>query len=93
MAQLSCVGVSLIGCLSLKEPYRSARYGPMWYKNTWKVGIRRKCGDKTQIFSFCGLGCGKSKEVLWAIGEQCLKSLDDGDTEEMVAGVAKGLCA
>jgi hypothetical protein len=65
----------------------------MWYKRGSRVGIRRKFGDKKQIFSFGWSCCGKSQEVLLAIGEQCLKSLDDGDSEEIVAGVARNLCA
>ena len=65
----------------------------MWYKNTWKVGIRRKFGDKKQIFSFGGWGCEKSKEILWSMGVEFIKSLDEGDTEEMVEGVAKRMCA
>ena len=92
MAKLICVGVSLIGCLSLKEPYSSDKYQKMWYKNSNSVGIRRKFGDKKQIFSFGGLKCGKSREVLEAMGGQFLEALDDGDAEEMVAEVAKKLC-
>ena len=69
--------------------YRSPRYSRMWYKKDSRVGIRRKFGDDKQIFSFGGPNCGKSKDELWAIGGHCLRSLDAGQTEEVVETVAK----
>jgi hypothetical protein len=53
----------------------------MWYKNGSYIGIRRKFGEKKQVFSF-GQKCGLSKEVQWSFGCMVLKKLDAGQTEQ-----------
>lgn len=65
------------------QDYKSKKYIQMWYKNNSSVGIRRKFGDGTQIWSF-GRGTGLSKESLTGFGCMVLKKLDSGSKETAV---------
>ncbi len=71
-------------CVPLQEPYKGKNYGQMWYKNFFSVGIRRKFGDKKQIWSFGGRKPGKGKDSLVQLGVECLKKLDGGMEEKNV---------
>ena len=60
----------------------------MYYKNNNSIGIRKKEGpwakSGQQVFSFGGKRCFFSQRVLRDFGEDALKKLDAGMTEEDV---------
>ena len=53
------------------------------------VGIRRKFGDKKQIFSFGGRRSGLTEEKGRSFGDDALRKLDAGMTEKEVEAWAK----
>ena len=55
----------------------------MWYKNSSSVGIRRKFGDKKQIWSFKSKS-GLDKDGLMQLGLKCMERLDGGMEEDVV---------
>ena len=63
----------------------------LWYKLTNMVGIRRKFGDKKQIFSFGGRRSGLTEEKGRSFGDDALKKLDAGMTEKEVEEWAKSV--
>ena len=65
----------------------------LWYKLTNMVGIRRKFGDKKQIFSFGGRRSGLTEEKGRSFGDDALKKLDAGMTEKEVEVWAKSVVA
>jgi len=80
-------------CSSLQEKsYSSTKYRLDWYKNTSAVGVRRKFGDKKQIWSF-GARSGLDKDVLMQLGVECLKKLDAEMAEADVRQWVVGECA
>ena len=58
------------------QAYDSDTYAVGLYKNN-TIGVRRKSGDKKQIFSF-GAGKGLNEKELRSWADQVLKKLDDG---------------
>ena len=71
------------------QEYKSKFYSILWYKSSHSVGIRRKFGDKTQIFSFGGKLCGKSEGALRKIGSWVIRRMDGGTSEAAAAVEAK----
>ncbi len=69
-----------------QEPYTSAKYNLMYYSGAKRnsIGVRRKFGDKKQIFQFGGSNCVMERGQLWGFGEDCLRKLDAGVAEEDV---------
>jgi hypothetical protein len=66
-----------------EKPYSSPSYStPLWYKKG-SVGIRRRKGDKKQIWSF-GSKSGLGRPELMELGVQCLRKLDAGAKEDDV---------
>ena len=65
------------------------KYGLMWYKNTWKVGLRR-LSNKKQILQYGTKS--SSKERLMEIGEQGRSRLESGEAEEEVVQWIKEQC-
>ena len=61
-----------------EEPYKSDKYGIMYYKNGHNCGVRKKFGNMSQCFSFGGKHCEKSEASLRALGSEVLKKLDGG---------------
>ena len=80
--------VSLMRCVHAQD-YKSKKYAVLWYKNSNSVGIRRKFGDKKQIFNFGGMTNPKNEMALRAIGGRVLRLLDTGSTEAQAAAWAK----
>ncbi len=68
----------------LDKPYISNDWAKMWYKNSHSVGIKRKTGDIRQIFSFGGKKTKLSESTLLQLGEESLKKLDAGLSEDEV---------
>ena len=66
------------------QDYKSDKWMHMWYTIHSCTGIRRKFGDKKQIFSFGGRTCGLSKEQQHGFGCMVLKKLDAGMKEKDV---------
>ena len=56
----------------------------MFYYKPNQCAVRRKFGDKTQIWQFGGKTCGLDSDTLKGFGEDCLKKLDAGNKEEVV---------
>jgi len=71
------------------QDYKSKKYAVLYYKNNTSVGICRKFGDQTQIFSFGGRHCGKDERALRKIGCWVLRRLDAGESEAVVEVQAK----
>ena len=65
--------------ITLQEFYKNDGK-PMWYKNGQQVGIKCEFGANKgkQVITFGGKTCGKSKDDLMELGEQCIKKLNDG---------------
>ena len=61
----------------------------MYYKSSNTIGIRNKTTD-TQIGSFGGKKCSKSKDDLQIIGGKALYLLDHGMTEQKAIEWARG---
>ena len=55
----------------------------MYYKKDGAIGVRRKDGNKSQIWSF-GRGSGMSEKDLRFLGDECLNRLDLGKGEAYV---------
>ena len=55
-----------------------------WYKRDWAWGIRRKHGDRKQIFSLGGKSCGKTREELEDIASSCIDMLQSGVGDDEV---------
>ena len=80
-----CIACMHVHVLSSQEPYKSDNYLLMYYSGERNaIGVKRKTGDKKQIFQFGGAKCAKGKEQLWKLGEDCLRKLDAGEQEEDV---------
>jgi hypothetical protein len=69
---------------ALIQEHVSVNYQVLWYKNASNVGIRRKFGNKEQIFSFGGKRSGLTEEKGRSFGDAALKKLDAGMTEDAV---------
>jgi len=78
---------------ALIQEHVSKKYQVLWYKITNMVGIRRKSGDKKQIFSFGGRRSGLTEEKGRSFGDDALKKLDNGMTEAEVEVWAKQVVA
>ena len=50
-------------------------YISMWYKNWFSIGIRRKFGDRKQIFCFGGKTTVKTEQELKAIGKEVIRKM------------------
>ena len=74
---------------ALIQEHVSKKYQVLWYKLSNMVGIRRKFGDKQQIFSFGGRRSGLTEEKGRSFGDDALKKLDAGMTEKEVEAWAK----
>ena len=84
MPHFLCVHAPAL-CIQERKTYRSKKYYKMLYKKNRSVGIRRKFGDGKQIWSFGGIRCNLSKDVLYHnFGEDVLKKLDCGMSEDDV---------
>ena len=68
----------------ISQDTASQKYGIMYYKNGNMIGVRRKFGDGKQCFSFGGSRCSLSEATLRGFGDDCLKKLNDGESEEVV---------
>ena len=75
------------------EEYKIPNYSSMYYKNGHRLGIRRKFGDGTQCFSFGGTKCQETKAELKCVGQEVLKKLDGGMSEEDAKTWAVGALA
>ena len=74
----------MIYILALQDvEYLGEKYSKMWYKKNDSVGIRRRFGDKKQIWSF-GSQSALGKDALMQLGCQCLRKLDEGMAEDAV---------
>ncbi len=67
----------------------SERYGVMYYKASKSIGIRQKFEGKNQCISFGGKKLDLSEESLRGFADDCLRKLNNGETEAAVEKWAK----
>ena len=61
------------------QAYTSEKYRCEFYRKDVAIGVKRKFGDKKQCMSF---RCKTfSEEHMRSLGDDCMKKLDDGETE------------
>ena len=75
--------------LSFAQDYQSERYAVLYYGNNKACALRRKFGDKKQIFSYGGKKTGWDEGRLRKLGDEALRKLDAGESEKDVEGWAK----
>ena len=75
--------------LSFAQDYQSERYAVLYYGNNKACALRRKFGDKKQIFSYGGKKAGWDEGRLRKLGDEALRKLDAGESEKDVEGWAK----
>ena len=64
------------------KEYKSKKYSSMYYKNGHRLGIRRKFVDEKQCFSFGGTKCEETIVELKCVGQEVLRKLDGGMSED-----------
>ena len=57
------------------------------------IGIRRKFGDKKQVFQYGGKSCFLSETSLRSFADDCLKKLDQKQTEAAVKKLVDDMTA
>jgi len=62
----------------------SEKYCVNYYKNSNSIGIKRKPPKKGQAFSFGGRRCTLNESSLRGFGDDVMKKLDAGQTENNV---------
>ena len=70
------------------KDYKSEKYMANYYKKTNTIGIKRKFAPYNQRFSFGGKQCG-TEVSLRGLGDDAMKKLDDGQSENSVEEWAK----
>ena len=80
---------SLCACVYFAQEYQSEKYAVLYYVNNDAAALRRKFGDKKQIFSYGGKKAGWDERRLRKLGDEALRKLDAGESEKDVEGWAK----